>query len=179
MVIQLSRDLPNPPNHLFMHDHIICISLLDELLVYLFLIMTKRENLYVNYWLYFFCFVLFCFVLFMWMDIIGLNVMVLCLCCWKFWWLLILMLACGYWYWCLPWIDCLHCFRGFSIFKGNSAKIFKCSLVNCMKVYSLLFLKHLISLISKLNVSVLVSSKSTWVQQSPLFWWWQNTLSKD
>ena len=33
----------------------------------------------------------------------------------------------------------------------------------------MLSLKHLISLISKLNVSVLVSSKSTRVQQSPIF----------
>ena len=56
MVIQLSRDLPKPPNHLFMYDHIICISLLDELLVYLFLIMTKGENIYVTELLtYLFC----------------------------------------------------------------------------------------------------------------------------
>ena len=26
MVIQLSQDLPKPPNHLLMHDHLLCIS---------------------------------------------------------------------------------------------------------------------------------------------------------
>ena len=40
MVIQLSRDLSKPPNHLIMHDHLICISFLDALLVYLFLIIV-------------------------------------------------------------------------------------------------------------------------------------------
>ena len=46
IVIQLSHDLSKPPNHLLMYDHLICISLLDALFVYLFLIMTKRENIY-------------------------------------------------------------------------------------------------------------------------------------
>ena len=36
------------------------------------------------------------------------------------------------------------------------------------EVYSLLFLKHLINLISKPNVSVLISSKSTRVQHEKL-----------
>ena len=27
MVIQLSQDIPKPPNYLFMHDHLLCISL--------------------------------------------------------------------------------------------------------------------------------------------------------
>ena len=59
MVIQLSQDLSKPPNHLLMHDHLICISFLDALLVYLFLIMTKGENI---------CEVVFsCFL---WMDIL-------------------------------------------------------------------------------------------------------------
>ena len=38
--------------------HFICISLLDKLFVYLFLIMTKRENICTNWWFY--LFVCFC-----------------------------------------------------------------------------------------------------------------------
>ena len=85
MVIQLSQDLSKPPNHLLMHDHLIYISLFDELLVYLFLIMTKGENIYVNCWRY------LLFVLVIWIDIIGLNVMVL----------YVVENFGGYWYWCL------------------------------------------------------------------------------
>ena len=55
----------------------------------------------------------------------------------------------------------------------------KCSIVKIFLGIFIYILKHLLSLISKHNMSVLVSSKSTRVQQSPPFWWWQNTLLKD
>ena len=55
----------------------------------------------------------------------------------------------------------------------------KCSFVKIFLGIFIYILKHLLSLISKHNMSVLVSSKSTRVQQSPSFWWWQNTLLKD
>ena len=55
----------------------------------------------------------------------------------------------------------------------------KCSFVKLFLGIFIYILKHLLSLISKHNMSVLVSSKLTRVQQSPSFWWWQNTLSKD
>ena len=54
----------------------------------------------------------------------------------------------------------------------------KCSFVKIFLSIFIYILKHLLSLISKHNMSVLVSSKSTRVQQSPLFWWWQNTYQK-
>ena len=55
----------------------------------------------------------------------------------------------------------------------------KCWIVKIFLGIFIYILKHLLSLISKHNMSVLVSSKSTRVQQSPTFWWWQNTLLKD
>ena len=53
---------------------------------------------------------------------------------------------------------------------------FKCSFVKIFLGIFIYILKHLLSLISKHNMSVLVSSKSIRIQQSPPFWWWQNTL---
>ena len=55
----------------------------------------------------------------------------------------------------------------------------KCSFVKIFLSIFIYILKHLLSLISKHNMSVLVSSKSTRLQQSLHFWWWQNTLLKD
>ena len=55
----------------------------------------------------------------------------------------------------------------------------KCSFVKIFFGIFIYILKHLFSLIRKHNMSVLVSSKSTKVQQSPPFLWWQNTLIKD
>ena len=81
MVIQLNQDLSKPPNHLFMHDHLICISFLDTLLVYLFLIMIKGEKTYVNCELLLFvvfsCFINICellllVVLLVWMNMLWL-----------------------------------------------------------------------------------------------------------
>ena len=55
----------------------------------------------------------------------------------------------------------------------------KCSFVKIFLGIFIYILKHLFSLISKHNMSVLVSSKSTRVQQSLPFWWWKNSLIKD
>ena len=93
-------------DHLLMHDHLICISFLDTLLVYLFLIMTKGEKTYVNCYC-FSCFINICellllVVLLVWMNMdIGfmilyrwLEVMVWYLYGWKLWLILVFTLKC-------------------------------------------------------------------------------------
>ena len=113
--------------------HFICISLLDILLVYLFLIMTKGENICTNWWFY--LFVCFCVDGFYDLDILVWILRVYAYVVTNF----------GYWYWCLllwilmlvftlNWLCTMFTMfqRVFLIFKGNFVQIFKFSLCTCL-----------------------------------------------